>query len=70
MWDIRIKEPKDDLYYILVDIFENSPRYYIFISKEIMNECKKNYNPLQNRTEGIYVKTAEDYEKRWEILPK
>jgi len=81
-WDIREREPKKDLYYILVDIFEKPPKYYILTSKEMQIECKKYFDKMKKkraeqgrefksaRYKGIEAKTAEKYEGRWDILPK
>ncbi len=84
-WEIKFKEPKEDLYYILVDVFldsMNQPIYYILTSKEIMQEWKdyRKHIVKQRRQTGkepppddwrwgIRHTQAEKYKNRWDKLP-
>ena len=85
-WEIKYKKPKDDLFYILVDLFSdtyNPPKYYILCSKEAMKEWqdykkhiiakrqeKGREPPPENWRWGIPHKQVVKYINKWEILQK
>ena len=81
-WEIRKREPKKDLFYILVDIFEESPKYYILSSKEMMDEWYNYYQDIKKLRKkkgtmipksdyrwGIRHTQAMKYKDKWEALP-
>ena len=81
-WEIRKREPKNDLFYILVDIFTEKPNYYIMSSKEMMNEWDIYYQDIKKLRKkkgtkipkddyrwGIRHTQAVKYEHKWEKLP-
>jgi len=81
-WEIRERVPKDDLFYILVDIFEEKPNYYILSSKEMKVEWNAYYNhirevrrkkgtpfPEKKYRWGIKHPQAKKYKDKWETLP-
>lgn len=80
-WDVRYKEPEEDLYYILVDVFEDPPKYYIFPSVPLMAEVWRLYNRAMKRRRekhrkgepsrpyGVYQSFARQNEGQWDLLP-
>ncbi|MBN1861614.1 MAG: hypothetical protein JW840_09165 [Candidatus Thermoplasmatota archaeon] len=80
-WDIKIEKPRDDLYYILVEMVIKSPRYYIFTSKQLMKKCNDNFKAgvkrrerkglsgLPTRGEGLNPGDTKGFDV-WEILPE
>jgi hypothetical protein len=82
-WEIKYKKPKEDLFYILVDVFMNPPIYYILHSEEMMKEWKEYHDyiikfrkekgrkpPSDNYRWGIRHTQAIKYKDRWDILGK
>lgn len=79
-WRFRKREPKEDLFYILVyipKITKEHPTFFIATSDELMRERQK-YKEHIMSTSGRYReeqggmnwKRAFDYQDKWEILPK
>ena len=81
-WEIRKREPKDGLFYILVDIFREYPKYYILSSEEMMEEWNNYYQDIKKLRKkkgtmipksdyrwGIRHTQAMKYEDKWETFP-
>lgn len=64
-WEIRKRESKKDLFYILVDIFEESPNYCILSSKETMDEWNNYYEHIREVRRAKGTEFPKDY--RWGI---
>ena len=74
-WQEKIKQPQDNLYYVLAYVPEGSPnRFFIMTQKEVHASIKAESARL-NRSDdyirpGLSWQQGEPYENKWEKLPK